>query len=136
MRFLSRWNKSSDPVNAYPRSRTEPWFEKYAKQARDSIRKSLALDVQMWMTDDSFEQVVTHYRAMGIERSAEFAKSLAKLQSEKSGREVKATYVIFDGAESAILSNHYVSVYHPVIVQYDPLEVHDVTAVGLYRMKR
>jgi hypothetical protein len=136
MGFMSRWNKSSDEGKAYRRSRTEPWFEKYAKEARDSIRKSLALDVQLWMTDDSFEQVVTHYRGMGIERSAEFAKSLAKLQSEKSGREVKATCVIFDGAESAILSKHYVSIYHPVIVQYEPLEVHDVTAVGLYRMKK
>jgi hypothetical protein len=136
MGFLSRWNKDSDEGKAYPRSRTEPWFEKYAKQARASIRKSLALDVQLWMTDDSFEQVVAHYRGMGIERSAEFTKSLAKLHAEKSGREVKATCVIFDGAESPILSKHYVSIYHPVIVQYEPLEVHDVTAIGLYRMKK
>ena len=104
MGFLSRWNHSSDLGKAYPRSRTEPWFEKYAKHARDSIRKSLGVDVQLWMTDDSFEQVVTHYRGMGIERSAEFAKSLARWQSDKSGREVKATYIIFDGADSAVLS--------------------------------
>jgi hypothetical protein len=136
MGFLSRWNHSSDLGKAYPRSRTEPWFEKYAKHARDSIRKSLGVDVQLWMTDDSFEQVVTHYRGMGIERSAEFAKSLARWQSDKSGREVKATYIIFDGADSAVLSKHYVSIYHPVIVQYEPLEVRDVTVVGLYRMKK
>ena len=89
----------------------------------------------MWMTDDSFEQVVTHYKAMGVERP-EFAKSFGKTMSEKSGRDVKLTYVIFDGAEGPVLSQHYVSIQRPVIIRYEPLEVHDVTAIGLYRMKR
>lgn len=127
--------KASREVTPYPRSRTEPWFEKYHKEARDAIRRSTGADLQMWMTDDAFEQVVTHYKAFGVER-IEFSKSLAAMLSEKSGRPVKATYVIFDGADGPVQSKHYVSIQRPVVVQYDPLEVHDVTAIALYRLDK
>ena len=131
----SRRQKVTGEVNAYPTSRTEPWFEKYQEQARESLRKSTGADLQMWMTDDSFDQVVRYYRAMGVERP-EFAKSLAKMLSDKTGREVNATYVIFDGAEGPVLSKHYVSIQRPVVVRYAPLEVHDVTVIGLFRSKK
>jgi hypothetical protein len=130
-----RWPQVTGEVKAYPNARTEPWFENYQKEARDSIRKSNDAELQMWMTDDSFDQVVSHYRAMGVERP-EFAQSLAKMLSGRSGREVKATYVIFDGAEGPVLSKHYVSIQRPVVVQYEPLEVHDVTVIGLFRSKK
>ena len=127
--------KASSDVPPYPRSRTEPWFERYYEQARDAIRRSTGADLQMWMTDDSFEQVVTHYTAFGAER-IEFSKPLAAMLSEKSGRPVKATYVIFDGSDGPVTSKRYVSIQRPVVVQYDPLEVHDVTAIALYRLDK
>ena len=43
------------------------------------------------------------------------------------------THVLFDGASSPVASKYYVGIQRPVIVQFEPLEVHDVTMIGLYR---
>ena len=120
----------------YPRVRTEPWFDRYAREAKTSLQKfTPGAEVDLWMTDDSFETVLAYYKASGIERDG-FGKPLVANLKARSGRDVHATYVVFDSAESPAASNYYVSIQRPVIVQFEPLEVHDVTQIMVYRMKK
>jgi hypothetical protein len=123
-------------LKPYPRVRTEPWFDKYAREAMASLRKfSPGAEVEIWMTDDSLETVLAFYKPSGTERPA-FAQPLIANLKARSGRDVKATYVIFDGATSPVESKHYVSIQRPVIVQFEPLDVHDVTQIMVYRVNK
>jgi len=120
----------------YPRVRTEPWFDRYAREAKASLQKiTPGAELDIWMTDDSFDKVLGFYKASGTERP-EFAKALVLNLRNRSLRDVQVTYVVFDGAASPVASSHYVSIQRPVIVQFDPLEVHDVTQIMVYRMKK
>jgi len=124
--------RRSEPTR-YPRVGAEPWFDKYANDTRATLRRVLrGWNVQLWMTRDSFESVLRHYTAFGIERP-DFAKSLISNLRTKSGREVRMTYVVFDGAANPLASKHYVCIQHPVVVSFEPLEVHDVTQIGVFR---
>lgn len=119
----------------YPRVQTEPWFSRYALEALASLQKfTPGAQVEIWMTDDSFETVRAFYRPLGSERPG-FAQPLIDSLRARSGRGVKATYVTLDGAASPVESKHYVSIQRPIVVQFEPLEVHDVTQIVLYRMK-
>ena len=123
---------SSEPTQ-YPRVRTEPWFDEYANDTRATLRRVLrGWNLQLWMTADSFEAVRRYYTAFGTERP-DFAKSLISNFRTKSGRDVKMTYVVFDGAANPLASKHYVCIQHPVVVSFEPLEVHDVTQIGVFR---
>lgn len=123
-------------IQPYPRVRTEPWFSKYAREAVTSLQKfTPGADVRMMMTDDSFETVLAFYKPLGTERP-EFGRALLANLKARSGREVKATYVILDGAKSPVESKHYVALQRPVIVQFEPLEVHDVTQIMVYRLNK
>jgi hypothetical protein len=120
-------------LKPYPRLRTEPWFEKYAQEAAGSLRRlSRRANVQFSMTDDPFDAVLAFYKNSGTERP-DFAKGFLSNLRAKSGRDVKATYVVFDGAASPLRSNYYVSIQRPVVVQFEPLEVHDVTQIMVFR---
>lgn len=119
----------------YPRVQTEAWFSRYALEAWASIRKlTQAAEVEIWMTHDSFETVRAFYLPFGSE-SAAFAQPLIANLRTRSGHDVKATYVTLDGAASPVASKRYVSIQRPIIVQFEPLEVHDVTQIVLYRMQ-
>jgi hypothetical protein len=117
----------------YPNVRTEPWFDRYARDARRSLRRfSKGATLEMWITDDAFSQVVGFYKALGVERS-EFTRSIARNHRTRIGRDVHMTHVILDGAASPVSSKHYVTIQFPVVVSFEPLEVHDVTAIARYR---
>jgi hypothetical protein len=119
----------------YPRLQAEAWFSRYALEALASIQKfTQGADVEIWMTHDSFETVRAFYRPFGSESPA-FAQPLIANLRARSGHDVKATYVTLDGAASPVESKRYVSIQRPIIVQFEPLEVHDVTQIVLYRMK-
>jgi hypothetical protein len=121
---------------AYPRVRTESWFNRYAREAVTSLQKfTPGADVRMLMTDDAFETVLAFYKPFGAERP-EFGRALLANLKARSGRDVKATYVILDGAKSPVESKHYVALQRPVIVQFEPLEVHDVTQIMVYRLNK
>jgi hypothetical protein len=118
---------------AYPGAYSQPWFDKYARDARKSLRKLAPhAELELWLTDDPFDAVVGFYKALGTEQSG-FGRSIARTQETKIGRPVAMTHVIFDEATSPVSSKYYVSIQRPVVVQFDPLDVHDVTAIGLYR---
>ena len=120
---------------AYPSVRSEPWADSYKKEAQAALRQSSpTAELDMWITDDSYEKVRDFYRTLGIERP-EFARPLTEMLSARSGRKVQATYVIFDGADSPVTSKDYVSVQRPVVPRFDPLEVRDVTAIARYRLR-
>jgi hypothetical protein len=117
----------------YPRAYSRPWFDKYARDARKSLRKlAPRAELELWLTDDSFDAVVGFYKALGTEQSG-FGRSIARTQEAKIGRPVAMTHVLFDDATSPVSSRYYVSIQRPVVVQFEPLDVHDVTAIGLYR---
>jgi len=120
----------------YPRARTEPWFDRYAKDTKAELRKiSPAAELQMWITDDPFDQVADFYKRSGTEQGG-FAQSIAASQSARIGRTVRMTHVMFDGASGPVASIDYVSIQRPVVVSFEPLEVHDVTMIGWYRSKK
>jgi len=118
----------------YPGARTEPWLESYRKQANQALKRIGAdqPDLQMWITDDSYEKVRAFYAKLGAE-DAEFGAQVAKPLSDSTERSVRATYFIFDGAASAVLSGYYVAIQRPVVVAYHPLDVRDVTVISLYK---
>ena len=121
----------------YPGAQSSaPWFRKYAAETRAQLRQIDArADLQVWVTSDSFDKVLAVYSRLGKER-AEFAETLAADLRATSGRDVKATHVIFDSAESPIASTNYVSIQRPVIVSFEPLVVHDVTQIALYTHRK
>jgi hypothetical protein len=113
-----------------------PWFKKYAADTKASLKSVMpGAELEMWIASDPFDKVAAFYKARGDERP-EFAKSLVENLRAKSGRPVQATHVVFDGAPSPVTSKDYVSIQRPVIVQFTPLEVHDVTVIALYRQKK
>jgi hypothetical protein len=113
-----------------------PWFKKYAADTIASLRSIMpGAELEMWITSDAFDKVAAFYKARGDERP-EFAKTLVENLRAKSGRPVQATHVVFDGASSPVTSKDYVSIQRPVIVQFTPLEVHDMTVLARYRMKK
>ena len=120
---------------AYPSVHSEPWADSYKKDAQAALRQSSpSAELDIWITDDSFEKVREFYLELGTERP-EFAKPLTEMLSARSGRKVQATYVIFDGAASPVTSKDYVSIQRPVVPRFDPLEVRDVTAIARYRLR-
>jgi hypothetical protein len=128
--FMSSSNVGFKP---YPGARSEPWFDQYAREARKGVRKSTpGAELELWITDDSFDAVVAFYRTLGTEQSG-FARSIARTQQGRIGRSVQMTHVLFDDAASPVASKNYVSIQRPVVVQFEPLDLHDVTAIGLYR---
>lgn len=123
----------SREVPPYPHVRSEPWFESYAREAIGALRRSSPrASVQCWMTDDRFDAVRSFYTGCGTERP-EFAKAFLPNLKAQCGCDVSATYVIFDAASSPLKSKHYISIQRPVIVSFQPLEVHDVTQIMLFR---
>jgi hypothetical protein len=116
----------------YPGARTEPWVQQYERQANDSLKQSMpGARIEISITSDPFEKVVEFYRQHGKERPA-FAEPLVAMLKQKVGREVKATYVIFDDADSPVTSASYLSIQRPATVSFEPLDVRDVTVISRY----
>jgi hypothetical protein len=117
----------------YPGARTEPWVQHYEQQANDSLKQSMpGARIEISITSDRFEKVVEFYKQYGKERPA-FAEPLVAMLKQKITREVKATYVIFDDADSPVTSASYLSIQRPATVSFDPLDVRDVTVISRYR---
>jgi hypothetical protein len=111
------------------------WFQKYAADAAAALRKlGRRADLQMWITTDSFDDVLAFYRRLGQEQRR-FAESFLPNLREKSGYSVEAAHVIFDGETSPVGSKDYVSIQRPVIVSFEPLVVHEFTQIARYLVK-
>ena len=112
------------------------WFQKYAADAAAALRKlARRADLQMWITTDSFEDVLAFYRRLGQEQR-QFAEGFLPNLRAKSGRGVEAAHVIFDGEASPVASKDYVSIQRPVIVSFEPLVVHEFTQISRYLVKQ
>ena len=120
----------------YPGARSEPWVAQYERQANESVQKSLpGSRIDISITNDPFEKVVEFYKQHGKERPA-FAEPLIAMLKQKTSRDVKATYVIFDDADSPVTSASYVSIQRPATVSFDPLDVRDVTVISRFRKEK
>jgi hypothetical protein len=87
------------------------------------------------MTTDAYDDVVAFYQARGRPHP-DFANSFVANLRAKCRRDVEATHVVFDDAESPVTSANYVSIQRPVIVSFEPLVVHDVTQIGWYTVNK
>jgi hypothetical protein len=120
----------------YPGAHSTPWLDKYKAEANKMLQQ-IGRDepsVEMWITDDSYDKVRAFYAALGKEDAA-FGAEVVKPQSDSTKRRVQATYVMFDGASSPIFSKYYVMIQRPVVLSYHPVDVRDVTLIGLYRKR-
>lgn len=113
-----------------------PWFQQYAADTASALRKLVKrADLQMWITADPFGEVLAFYRRLGQEQH-QLADSLLQNLRARSGRDVEAAHVIFDGEASPVTSKDYVSLQRPVIISFEPLVVHEFTQIGRYLVKQ
>lgn len=80
------------------------------RQFLDALRPGTTITA--YFTNDSFEKVVTFYRALGTEYTG--AKK-APAQKLPNGQKIRKTFVILDGAPDLRASRSWLSVQHPFI---------------------
>jgi hypothetical protein len=121
----------------YPGAHSTRWLDTYQSAANKALQQIGADQpaVEMWVTDDSYDKVRAFYAKLGKEDAA-FGAQVVKPQSDSTNRSVQATYVIFDRADSPISSANYVMIQRPVVLSYHPVDVRDVTLIGLYRKRQ
>jgi hypothetical protein len=118
----------------YPGAHSTPWLDRYEAQA-NKVLQQIGADqpaVEMWITDDAYDTVRAFYAKLGKEDAA-FGAQVVKPQSDSTKRHVQATFVMFDGATTPIASKYYVMIQRPVVLSYHPVDVRDVTLIGLYK---
>jgi hypothetical protein len=128
---------AADPApQPYPRTHRAPWFDAYARSAQRVLRRvARDADVSLAVTSDPFDAVLAHYTAAGGLERPGFAQGIAATLRARTGRDVQATYVVFDGAANPLRSASYVSVQHPSVVAFDPLEIHECTQIAIFRRR-
>jgi hypothetical protein len=95
--------------------------------------------IRAWFTQDTFEQVLGFYRAVGRE-----FKPPQPLPAEKlpSGQVIQKVFVIFDGAPDPVTSRRWIRIQHPFrgsvartngVLRYQ--DVRDVTEIVLTEWK-
>jgi len=89
-----------------------------------------------YLTNDSFEKVVTFYKGFATEYSM---PGIPKGRKLPNGQELKQTYFIFDGAKDLTTSKSWAQVQRPFIGSIDdnlePHDIRDVTVINVSQKK-
>jgi hypothetical protein len=99
----------------YPGSKFDDKASKTASQMLIAFgEKGTKLKVAVYMTSDSFEKVVSYYRAKGKEFGppSDVKKEYRKLPS---GEPIMETFVILDGAADMLASSSWVKIQRPYV---------------------
>jgi hypothetical protein len=78
------------------------------RQFTDALRPGVT--IKAWLTQDTFEQVVGFYRAMGKEHKPPNGLPAEKLPG---GQVIQKTFVIFDGAPDLVTSRQWFRIQRP-----------------------
>ena len=117
------------PDRDYPgATRYTPPDTEATRQFTDALRPDMK--IAAWLSDDSFEQVLGFYRAIGKEYTPPKKPAEGKLPS---GQHLRKAFVIFDGASDLVTSHQWISIQRPFIGgvtrQGEKLEYQDVRDV-------
>src|SRR5215469_3094965 len=121
-----------------------PGATKYTPPETEEMRAVLKAlppgsQVAYYLTNDSFEKVVTFYKSFAKEYAIPGRKSAGKLPN---GQEIKQDFFIFDGAKDIITSKSWADVQRPyvgsvrmngMVPEYQ--DVRDVTAIVFTQKK-
>ena len=96
----------------YPNSKLD---EKLTKESAEmAAQANLDTKPSVYVTDDSFEKVITFYKGNGKEYQMPYQQP-GKFQKLPSGRELKAAFFIFDGAKDLGSSKLWAKIQRPYI---------------------
>jgi hypothetical protein len=118
-------------------SRYIPHNTEANRQWTDALRPGISITA--WLSEDTFEQVLGFYRAVGREFKPPNGLPAEKLPS---GQVIQKSFVILDGAPDRATSRHWIRIQRPFIAaartqgapqQYQ--DVRDVTEIVLTEWK-
>jgi hypothetical protein len=103
---------SATDFKPYPGAVLDEGLTKEAQEMAANAK--LTTKTNIYATNDTFEKVFLFYKGMGKEYKVP-TRNEGKLQTLPSGKEIKAAFVIFDGAKNLGASKLWVKIQRPYL---------------------